>query len=313
MKILRTPENALRDIVDYSFESHFASVPVEPDSDETLRIHYIDEGPRGGRPVVFLHGNPGWSFIWRHQVRAAAAQGFRAIAVDHVGMGLSDRPTELDDYTVQRHVDWLHAALFDVLDLTDIVFVLQDWGGILGLRLVALEPDRVAGVVATNTGFPARDPNEPLPDGPLEASGPFAVFQKMAREAEVWEPWKLLPMVTVTPLDPDVASGYEAPYRDVPAIGSQAYPALLPTRPDNPMFPGNFEAWKVLEKFDRPVVTIFSDKDSISPDGWKQLVARIPGAKDQPHQILEGGGHFLQEDIPEAYTDALTTWLRDRF
>lgn len=313
MKILSTPENALRDIVDYPFESHFASVPVEPGSSETLRVHYIDEGPRDGRPVVFLHGNPGWSFIWRDQVRAAAAQGFRAIAVDHVGMGLSDRPSELDDYTVKRHVDWLHTALFEVLDLTDIVFVLQDWGGILGLRLVALESERVAGIVATNTGFPARDPNIPLPDGPIEASGPFAAFQKMAREAEVWEPWNLLPMVTVTPLHPDVVAGYKAPYRDVPAVGSQAYPALLPTRPDNPMFPGNFEAWKVIEKFDRPVVTIYSDKDIIAPDGWKDLVARIPGAADQPHQILEGGGHFLQEDISEAYTDALMKWLGDRF
>lgn len=313
MKILSTPENALRDIVDYPFESHFASVPIEPGSSEALRVHYIDEGPRGGRPVVFLHGNPGWSFIWRDQVRAAAAQGFRAIAVDHVGMGLSDRPSELDDYTVKRHVDWLHAALFEVLGLTDIVFVLQDWGGILGLRLVALESERVAGIVATNTGFPARDPNVPLPDGPIEASGPFAAFQKMAREAEVWEPWSLLPMVTVTPLHPDVVAGYKAPYRDVPAVGSQAYPALLPTRPDNPMFPGNFEAWKVIEKFDRPVVTIYSDKDIIAPDGWKDLVARIPGAANQPHQILEGGGHFLQEDISEAYTDALMKWLGDRF
>jgi haloalkane dehalogenase len=313
MKILQVPDDALRGIADYPFESHFVSVPVEAGSSDTLRIHYVDEGPREGRPVVFLHGNPGWSFIWREQVKAVAAQGFRAIAVDHVGMGPSDRPSELDDYTVQRHVDWLRAALFDSLDLRDLVFVLQDWGGILGLRLLALEPDRVAGVIASNTGFPERDPSEPLPPGPIEATGPFAAFQKMAREAPVWQPWTLLPMVTVTPLRDDVRAGYEAPYRDVPAIGSQAYPALLPTTPDNPMLPDNFEAWKTLERFDRPFVTIFSDKDVIAPEGWKQLVARIPGAKGQPHQVLEGGGHFLQEDIPEAYSRAITSWLRDQF
>lgn len=312
MEILEAPDAAVRALPDYPFASHYVDVPRVPESAKTLRVHYVDEGPRDGRPVVFLHGNPGWSYIWREQVKAAAAAGYRAIAVDHVGMGLSDRPKELADYTVQRHVDWLRAALFDALDLRELVFVLQDWGGILGFRLVALEPDRVAGVCATNTGFPDRDPSIPLPEK-IEAGGPFAAFQKMAAEAPVWEPWTLLPMVTVTPPSEEVVAGYRAPYEESPAIGSQAYPALLPTRADCVMLPDNFAAWKVLERFEGPVVTLFSDKDIIAPDGWKPLVARIPGAKDQPHQILEGGGHFLQEDIPGAYTRALMKWLRTTF
>ena len=312
MDVLEAPDAAVRALPDYPFESRYVAVPREPGSAETLRVHYVDEGPRDGRPVVFLHGNPGWTYIWREQVKAAAAAGFRAIAVDHVGMGLSDRPTALDDYTVARHVEWLRAALFEGLDLRDLVFVLQDWGGILGCRLTALDPDRVAGVCCTNTGFPDRDPAIPLPDQ-IEASGPFAAFQAMAAAAPVWEPWRLLPMVTVTSPGEDVVEGYRAPYAESPALGSQAYPALLPTRPDNPMLPDNFEAWKTLERFDRPFVTIFSDQDQIAPDGWKPLVARIPGAKGQPHQILEGGGHFLQEDIPEAYTKAVVDWLRSQF
>ncbi len=312
MDILEASDDAVRALADYPFESRYAAVPREPGTSETLRVHYIDEGPRDGRPVVFLHGNPGWTYIWREQVKAAAAAGFRAIAVDHVGMGLSDRPTELDDYTVARHVEWLRAALFDVLDLRELVFVLQDWGGILGCRLVALEPDRIAGVCCTNTGFPERDPSIPLPDD-IDASGPFAAFQAMAAAAPVWEPWKLLPMVTVTPPAEDVVAGYRAPYARSAARGSQAYPALLPTRPDNPMLPDNFEAWKVLERFDRPFVTIFSAQDQIAPHGWKPLVERIPGAKNQPHQILEGGGHFLQEDIPEPYTNAVVGWLQSTF
>ena len=312
MDILEASDDAVRALADYPFESRYAAVPREAGTSETLRVHYIDEGPRDGRPVVFLHGNPGWTYIWREQVKAAAAAGFRAIAVDHVGMGLSDRPTELDDYTVARHVEWLRAALFDVLDLRELVFVLQDWGGILGCRLVALEPDRIAGVCCSNTGFPERDPSIPLPDE-IDASGPFAAFQAMAAAAPVWEPWKLLPMVTVTPPAEDVVAGYRAPYAGSAARGSQAYPALLPTRPDNPMLPDNFAAWKVLERFERPFVTIFSAQDQIAPHGWKPLVERIPGAKNQPHQILEGGGHFLQEDIPEAYTDAVVGWLQSTF
>ena len=312
MDILEAPDDAVRALADYPFESRYAVVPREPGKSETLRVHYIDEGPRDGRPVVFLHGNPGWNYIWREQVKAAAAAGFRAIAVDHVGMGLSDRPTKLDDYTVARHVEWLRAALFDVLDLRELVFVLQDWGGILGCRLVALEPDRIAGVCCSNTGFPERDPSIPLPDE-IDASGPFAAFQAMAAAAPVWEPWNLLPMVTITPLGEDVVAGYRAPYTGSAARGSQAYPALLPTRPDNPMLPDNFEAWKVLERFDRPFVTIFSAQDQIAPHGWKPLVERIPGAKNQPHEILEGGGHFLQEDIPEAYTNAVVGWLQSTF
>lgn len=310
MKILRCPEDALRDLEGFPFASRFVEVPTEPGAAETLRLHYVDEGPRDGQPVVFLHGNPSWSWIWRRQIAAAAAAGFRAIAVDLVGMGLSDRPSALADYTVQRHVDWLRAALFDALDLRALVFVLHDWGGILGLRLTALAPDRVAAIAISNTGLPERDPSEPLPEQ-IEAKGPFAQFQQSARDAAVWEPWNLLPMVMVTPISDAVREGYRAPYRDVPALGSQSFPLLLPTRPDNPMLPDNFAAWKVLERFERPVVTIFSDRDLIAPHGWKPIVARIPGAKDQPHVILEGGGHFLQEDVPEAYTDALLGWLRD--
>ncbi len=316
MKIIQAPRGLTDTLPEYPFESRFISVPIDPgtDSSETLRIHYIEAGPKDGQPVVFLHGNPSWSYLWRRSIQATAALGFRAIALDLVGMGLSDRPSELADYTVARHVAWTRSALILGLDLENMILVLHDWGGILGLRVLALHPDRIAGVAISNTGLPERDPGEPLPEGPIEASGPFAAFQKMAREAEVWEPWNLLPMVMVTPITDEVRAGYRTPYGEGhPALGSQSFPGLLPTRPDNPMLPDNWEAWKTVERFEKPFVTIFSDKDIIAPDGWKPLVARIPGAKGQPHVILEGGGHFLQEDIPEAYNEALLGWLRDQF
>ena len=311
MKILSTPSGVTAALADYPFASHFATVPDGEGG--SLRVHYVDEGPRDRRPVVFLHGNPSWSYIWRKQIPAVVSAGFRAIAVDLVGMGLSDKPSELGDYSIARHVAWMRAALVDVLDLRDFVLVLHDWGGIIGLRVLAEHPDRVAGVAISNTGLPERDPNEPLPPGPIEARGPFAAFQKMAREAPVWEPWNMLPMCMATPVTEQLRAGYRAPYPDpVLTIGSRAFTQLLPTRPDNPMLPDNWRAWKVLERFERPFVTLYSDKDIVAPTGWQTLVARVPGAKGQPHAVLEGGGHFLQEDIPDAYTRALVDWLRTR-
>lgn len=307
MEILATPESAADDLSGYDFARRYVTIPAGDGLD--LRVHLVDAGDPDAPVVVFLHGNPSWSYLWRHQIAAVVTAGYRAVAPDLVGMGLSDKPAESDDYTVERHVGWMRALLFDALDLTAITFVLHDWGGIIGLRLTAEEPDRVARMAVSNTGLPERDPAEPLPDD-LEPAGPYADFQRMAREVERWEPWTLLPMVTATEPSAEVVAGYRAPYPEPGlTIGSRAFTQLLPTRPDNPMLPDNFEAWKVLERFDRPVVTIFGAVDVVAPDGWRPLVERIPGAVGQPHVILEGGGHFCQEDVPEAFTDALLAWL----
>ena len=308
MRILRTPAGAADDLVDYPFRPRWAAVPTGDGG--TLRIHYVDEGPPSGRPVVFLHGNPSWSFIWRRQIAAVAAAGWRAIAPDLVGLGLSDKPSALEDYTVARHVAWMRTALLDVLDLRGVRLVLHDWGGIVGLRILAEHPERVAGVAVSNTGLPSRAPAVPLPAGPIEARGPYAAFQAMAREVPVWEPWTLLDGCMVTPVRDDVRAGYRAPYPD-PAltVGSRAFTQLLPTRPDDPMLPDNWHAWRVLARFERPFVTIYSDRDVVAPTAYREFVARVPGARGQPHVVLAGGGHFLQEDLPDAYTAALVDWL----
>ncbi len=188
-------------------------------------------------------------------------------------------------------------------------FVLHDWGGIIGMRLAAENPGLVERLVISNTGLPWRDPAEPFPEV-MEATGPFADFQEFARTTREWQPWTLLPMVMVTEPASGVMHGYHAPYPDPSlTIGSRAFTQLLPTRPDNPMYPACNAAWEVLDAWTKPVLTIFSDKDAVAPDGWKPIVARVPGATDQPHVILEGGGHFLQEDIGQAYTEALMAWL----
>lgn len=307
MEVLRSPDDAIDDVAGYPTDRHRIEIPAGDGQD--LRVHLIDAGPTTAPAVVFLHGNPSWSYIWRHQIGPVVDVGYRVIAPDLVGMGMSDKPSALDDYSVARHVEWMRALLVDELGLTDATFVLHDWGGIIGMRLAAENPGLVRRMVVSNTGLPWRDMSEPLPDV-VEASGPFADFQKMAREAPVWEPWTMLEMVMATEPSAEVRHGYQAPYPDPSlTIGSRAFTQLLPTRPDNPMYPANDAAWKVLDRWPHPVLTIFSDRDIVAPDGWKPIVERIPGAADQPHVILEGGGHFLQEDVPDAYNAALLPWL----
>lgn len=310
MRILQSPDDAINGLAGYPAERRWVEIPAG--DGQRLRVHVVDVSPAGAASapiVVMLHGNPSWSYLWRHQIGALVDGGYRVLAPDLVGMGMSDKPSDLSDYTVDRHVEWMRCLLVDELALSNVDMVLHDWGGIVGMRLAAENPGLVHRMVISNTGLPDRDPSEPLPDN-IEATGPFADFQKAARDAPLWEPWEMLSMVMVTERTAEVVEGYRAPYPD-PAltIGSRAFTQLLPTRPDNPMYPANHQAWKVLDEWTKPVLTIFSDQDIVAPDGWKPIVARIPGAADQPHVILEGGGHFLQEDIPEAYTETLMSWL----
>jgi len=307
VRVLRSPDNAIDGLPDYPAEQRWVEIPAG--DGQRLRVHMIDIGDSDSPAVVMLHGNPSWSYLWRHQIGPVVDAGYRVIAPDLVGMGMSDKPSEMDDYSVAAHVEWMRALLVDALGLSAATFVLHDWGGVIGMRLAAENPGLVHRMTISNTGLPWRDIHEPLPEV-MEESGLLADFKEMARVAPVWEPWAMLPMVMVTEPSAQVQHGYQAPYTDPSlTIGSRAFTQLLPTRLDNPMYPANYLAWKVLDDWTNPVLTIFSDKDLVAPDGWKPIVERIPGAEGQPHVILEGGGHFLQEDVPQAFNDALLPWL----
>lgn len=306
MAVVRTPIELAASLPDFPWPVREVQVDF---GSETLRVRHVDEGPRNAPAVVFLHGNPSWMYIWRESIRAVTSAGYRAIALDLVGMGLSDRPAQMEDYSVARHVDWTRAAL-DAIGVQSFVFVLHDWGGIIGMRLVAENPGRCAGMCISNTGLPSRDPALDFSDDADTPKGAFAGFQKFARTTPAWEPWTMLEGMMVTPVRDEVRDGYHAPYPDQShTVGSRAFTQLLPTTETNPMLVPNWHAWSVLERYDRPVLTLFSDRDIVAPKGWKEIVARIPGAAGQPHQILEGGGHFLQEDIPATYNAALVAWL----
>jgi haloalkane dehalogenase len=288
VKTLRTPDSRFENLPGYPFAPHYLEVPSGDGG--SLRIHTIDEGPRDAAPVLLLHGEPSWSFLYRKMVPILVAAGHRAVAPDLVGFGRSDKPTERSDYTYQHHVDWMRAFV-EGLDLQGITLVCQDWGGLIGLRLVAEHPERFDRVVAANTMLPTGDTH------PGEA---FMSWQKFSQEAPVFPTGQILGGATQAELSPEVVAAYDAPFPDESyKAGARQFPMLVPVSPDDPAAEPNRRAWAVLERFDKPFLTAFSDGDPITRGAESVLRERIPGANGQRHTTIEGGGHFLQEDCGE--------------
>ncbi len=286
MRILRTPDERFVGLRDYPFEPHYAEIPDGEGG--RLRMHYVDEGPRDSAPVLLMHGEPSWSYLYRHMIPPLVAAGHRVVAPDLVGFGRSDKPAEQGDYSYTRHVEWTASLLFDHLDLVGVTMFCQDWGGLIGLRLVAAQPDRFERVVAANTG---------LPTGHGAPSEAFTAWQRYSQSAPTLEIGALIDAATTTPLDPDVIAAYDAPFPDDShKAGARIFPSLVPTSPDDPGAAENRAAWEVLARFDRPFLTAFSDSDPITRGGEAPFLARIPGTRGQPHRTIEGAGHFLQED-----------------
>jgi haloalkane dehalogenase len=290
MQILRTPDERFADLSGYPFEPNYAEVTAVPgdDTSGSLRVHYLDEGPRDAAPVLLMHGEPSWSYLYRHMIPVLVAAGHRVIAPDLVGFGRSDKPSETTDYTYARHVAWMSELLFGHLDLADITFFGQDWGGLVGLRLVAAAPERYARVVVGNTG---------LPVGDGKASDAFMAWQKFSQESPVFPIGGIVNGGSASDLSPDVIAAYDAPFPDdTYKAGARIFPSLVPTTPDDPASADNAAAWDVLERFDRPWLCAFSDQDAVTKGGEAPFMRRVPGAQGQPHTTIVGGGHFLQED-----------------
>jgi haloalkane dehalogenase len=286
MEVLRTPDHCFEGLPDYPFDPHYADVS-DPDGG-SLRVHYVDEGPTDGQPVVLLHGEPSWSYLYRHMVPMLSGAGLRAIAPDLVGFGRSDKPTPRTEYTFARHVEWIRELLFDRLDLSGVTLVCQDWGGLIGLRLVGEHPDRFARVVAANTF---------LPTGDSHPGDAFMGWLKFSQEVEPFPTGVIVNAGCVSELEPEVVAAYDAPFPDSSySEGARQFPTLVPISPTDPATEANRAAWTVLETFDRPFLTAFSDGDPITAGSDRVLQARIPGAEGQPHTTIAGGGHFLQED-----------------
>jgi haloalkane dehalogenase len=260
----------------------------------------IDEG--SGPVVLMLHGEPSWSFLYRKMVQPFVDAGYRVVVPDLIGFGRSDKPAAIEDYTYARHVEWLRSVLFDQLDLTGITLVCQDWGGLLGLRLVAEHGDRFDNVVAANTG---------LPDGLHRLPEEWWRFRDFVLRTEDLPIGFLVSAAVVNPMPAGVTAAYDAPFPDASyKCGARAFPDLIPQDVDNPATPDNQAAWQVLEKWDKPFLFAFSDSDPITRGADQMMVVRIPGAQGQPHTTIEGAGHFLQEDKGPELAQVILTWLK---
>jgi haloalkane dehalogenase len=298
MKVLRTPDERFDNLPDFPWKPHYRE--VDSRLGPKLRIASIEEGPADKDPILMMHGEPSWSFLYRHMIKALLAKGHRIVAPDLVGFGRSDKPSEVTDYTYERHVDWMLQWL-RAADLKRVTLFCQDWGGLIGLRLVAAEPDRFARVVTANTGLP-------IGTGSNEAFDNWVNFSQTVPEFPFG---MILNAATTRELSAAEQAAYHAPYPDSSYIGgARRFPALVPVKPDMPSVAENKKAWEVLSNFKKPWLTLFSDNDPVTKGGEKVFQERVPGTKGQPHETMKGG-HFLQEDCGPELADRIDAFIKN--
>ncbi len=294
MELLRTPDERFHNLVGYPFAPHYISV-------DEVRIHYLDEGRPDAEIVLMLHGEPTWSYLYRKMIPLITSAGYRVIAPDLVGFGRSDKPTQREDYTYQRHVDWMTGFLLG-LKLHDVTLVCQDWGGLIGLRLAAEQETRFTRIIAANTGLPTGDE----PQNPA-----FQAWLQYSQIMPALDTGSIVGAGCVVYPSPEVFAAYNAPFPDERyTMGSRQFPLLVPLSPDDPAAVPNRRAWQTLTRWEKPFLTAFSDSDPITHGGDTILQQLIPGAKGQPHTTIVGAGHFLQEDKGEEFARVIVDFLQ---
>ena len=293
MKMYRTPDERFRNLPDYPFEPRYREV-------KGLRLHYVDEGPRDAAPVLLLHGEPSWSYLYRKMIPPIVSAGHRAVAPDFIGFGRSDKLTDRHEYSYQFHVDVL-AEFITSLGLREVTLVCQDWGGLIGLRIAAEHTQRFARIVAANTF---------LPTGDFDPGPAFLAWKKFSQEVPEFPVGKIIQRGCVTELPPEVVAAYDAPFPEETAKeAARAFPALVPVSPDDPASAANRAAWQVLSCWKKPFLTAFSDSDPITRGGDRFFQQAIPGAQGQPHVVIERAGHFLQEDRGEDFARVVNEFI----
>jgi haloalkane dehalogenase len=295
MRCLRTREDRFADLPGFSYTPRYADVGG-------VRLAWVEAGPGDGEPVLLLHGEPSWSFLYRTVMAVLAEAGLRAIAVDMAGFGRSDKPASISDHSYAAHVEWIRALAFDRLDLRGVTLVGQDWGGLIGLRLAAEHPDRFVRVVAANTGLPTGD--QPMPEVWLR-------FREVVRTATKLSVSRLVQSGCQTTLSAAVLAAYDAPFPDDSYMaGPRAMPGLVPTSPDDPASDANRAAWQRLSAWDKPFLVAFSDHDPITAAMAPVLRRAVPGAAGIDHPVITGAGHFLQEDAGEQLGAIIADFIR---
>ncbi|MCB1691083.1 MAG: haloalkane dehalogenase [Halioglobus sp.] len=331
MEFQRTPDERFEKLEHYTYAPHYLTVADTEGG--TLRIHYLDEGAPDGEVVLLLHGQPAWSYLYRHMIPPLVEAGFRVIAPDLVGFGRSDKPTRGEDYTYARHVAWMSEWL-TTLELTDITVFFQDWGSLIGLRLVAAFPERFAGVVLSNGGLPAgmvpeafavpaKEAYKTLPvvkakeldvcfRGTYTGGAPgipgFLYWRKFCAESpEILRPGDAIDLVgNASSLTAAEKEAYNAPFPDESYLaGARRFPALVPLFHDDPEVAENKAAWNVLRQFDKPFMCAFSDDDPVTAGGDKPFIEQVPGCQGVEHRTISPAGHFVQQDQPQQCVQAI--------
>jgi haloalkane dehalogenase len=293
MDILRTPDDRFENLPGYPYAPHYVEV-------DGVRMHYVDEGPRDGAVILLLHGEPSWSYLYRKMIPPLVEAGHRCVAPDLVGFGRSDKPAAMSDYTYDGHIAWMN-GLIDGVGLEDITLFCQDWGGLIGLRIVADRPELFARVVAANTFLPTG--REPVSDA-------FRAWRKFSQESDSFDVGRIIDRATITDLSAEEIGAYDAPFPDDSyKAGARIFPSLVPIDADNEDAKANQAAWGKLMAFDKPFLTAFGDSDPITRGGDRMLQAAIKGAKGQPHTTVENAHHFLQEDAGPKLAEIISSFI----
>ena len=280
MKILRTPDNRFSNLLDYPFKPNYIQLG-------DIRIHYVDEGESSKEVVLLIHGEPTWSYLYRKMVPIVSESGHRVIVPDLVGFGKSDKPINQEDYTYEKHVGWI-SSFIESLDLKNINLFCQDWGGLIGLRIVSEQGYRFNRIIASNTS---------LPTGDFKVPKAFFNWQKFSQDTPVFNASKIVKSSCVNKISNEVQKAYDAPFPDETyKAGARRFPMLVPTSPNDPSSQPNREAWEKLKNWHKPFLTAFSDSDPITKGGDILFQKLIPGCKGISHKTIVGAGHFLQED-----------------
>ncbi|MBK8629462.1 MAG: haloalkane dehalogenase [Sphingomonadales bacterium] len=292
MEILRTPDDAFAGLDDFPFAPHYADITDAADGTQ-LRVHYVDEGPRDAPVVLMMHGEPSWSYLYRHMIGPVVAAGFRVVAPDLIGFGKSDKPVRTSDYSYARHVGWMRSWL-EQLDLTRITLACQDWGSLIGLRLASEMPERFKGVVLSNGGLPEGGP----------APRAFAIWRAFSKWSPVFPIGRIVNAGTRRALSAAEIAAYDAPFPNSRyKAGARIFPSFVPFE-NNVALPDQKRAWAVFDQWDKPFLCCFADQDSITRGGEGRFIGRVPGTAGQAHRSLKGG-HFIQEDDPHGFSQAI--------
>ncbi|MEM9257241.1 MAG: haloalkane dehalogenase [Pseudomonadota bacterium] len=319
MEFLRTPDDRFTDLVDFPFAPHYLQIADGEGSE--LRVHFLDEGSPDAPIVLLMHGQPSWSYLYRHMITPLVDAGFRVLAPDLIGFGRSDKPTRIEDYSYARHIAWMSAWL-DTVVAQPVALFCQDWGGLIGLRMVADRPERFSHVVVSNTGLPdgrmipqefqgmLKEAYQSLPVVEAQELGSrfedsegipgFLYWRKFCAEKPDLDIGEIMQVTAGQPLSKAEQAAYSAPFPDQTFMaGARRFPSLVPVFEDEPGADENRAAMEALASFDRPFMTAFADNDPVTRGGEHVFQSRVAGAQGVAHRTIKNAGHFVQQEAPK--------------